>query len=208
MCYTSPLVCHISATIERSMVKLTPSKMGRAHEMRKRGMSYRSIGKELQVSYETVRVRLEAAAVRGDLYPRSPPGKPEMEVRMVRRIHRDLLFHPFRTWRQIAKANGIGPKAVAKVAHSHFLFRFVSKKKPFLTKKARQARMWWLWDAARADWLAMIFTDECMVKIGGRGRRQAHPTISVHPSQVPQVCHPPKRVWGRSQIHHTNSTSG
>lgn len=153
------------------MVFLTPTKMGRAIEMRKQGNSLRKIGEELKVSHEAVRLRLQAAAVRGDLYPRSPPGPPKLHIRITRAIYRDILLHPYHTFRQIAKDHGVGPKRVRNIAASHFLYRFISRKKPFLTAKARQNRRLWIKKAMKADFSAMIWTDESMVRIGDRGRR-------------------------------------
>lgn len=132
---------------------------------------YTSIGKELQVSFEAVRKRLLAAAERGDAYPRSPPGRQPLPPRKVRRIYRDLLFHPWRTFREIAKDHEVGPKMVRNIATQHFLFRFVAKKKPYLTHKARMARRAWVKEAEVADWGSIIWTDECMVRIGDRGRK-------------------------------------
>lgn len=86
-------------------------------------------------------------------------------------IPRDLLFHPYDTFRQVARYHGVGPKAVQKVAASHFLYRFVSKKKPFLTPKARRDRIKWIEKTKVDDWTSMIWTDESMVRIGDKGRR-------------------------------------
>jgi orotate phosphoribosyltransferase-like protein len=47
------------------MVKLTSTEMGRATEMRKRGMTYNQIGQSLQVSTEAVRKRLMVAGQQG-----------------------------------------------------------------------------------------------------------------------------------------------
>lgn len=60
------------------MVKLIPTKAGQALAMRKTGLSYAKIGEELKVSYEAVRLRLKAFEVQGDLYTRSPPGRPPL----------------------------------------------------------------------------------------------------------------------------------
>lgn len=45
------------------MVKLIPIKMGRAEAMKKAGYLLRKIGDELKVSYEAVRLRLNAASI-------------------------------------------------------------------------------------------------------------------------------------------------
>lgn len=58
-----------------------------------------------------------------------------------------------------------------KVAASHFLHRFISKKKPFLTPKARDDRLKWIREADEADWTGIIGTDESMVRIWDRGQR-------------------------------------
>lgn len=153
------------------MVKLTPTKMGRAAEMKRQGYSFRKIGAELKVSFEAVRKRLLSAAERGDLYPRSPPGPRPLHPRKVRHIHRDLIRYPYKTYREISKEHGLGYTSVKNVAASHFLYRFVSKKKPFLSRKTRLARLRWIKEADGTDWTSLIWTDESMVRIGDRGRR-------------------------------------
>ena len=80
--------------------------------------------------------------------------------------------------------NGAGPKLVARVAASHLLFRFVLKKKPFLSAKARRNRLKWITTGNNADWTAIIWRDECMVRIGDRGRRWA-----IMPLLTDQVAH-------------------
>jgi len=154
-----------------TMVKLSPTKMGRAENMRRSGMSLRKIGAELKVSYEAVRLRLLAASQRGDLYPCSPPGRPPSPPRDMRRVHRELVNNPWLAYWQIARSLGVGIRLVRKVAHTSFLYRFLSKKKPLLTPKARRARCRWVTEVKDIDWTSIIWTDECMVRIGDRGRR-------------------------------------
>jgi hypothetical protein len=169
---SSPSCGAISAFyIHSTMVKLTPTKMGRAANMKSNGISYRKIAEELKCSHEAVRKRLFAAAERGDLYHRTSPGRPPSPARLHRRIHRHLILHPDLTFWQVGQAIGVGTWLVRKVAQSSFLYRFVSNRKPLLTAKARRTRLKWVSTMRTVDWSSIIFTDECMVRIGDRGRR-------------------------------------
>ena len=67
--------------------------------------------------------------------------------------------------------HGLGPKAVKKIASSHLVFRFVSRKKPILKREARLARLQWARGAQNVDWSSLIWTDESMIRIGDMGRR-------------------------------------
>lgn len=154
-----------------NMVKLTPTKMGRASEMRKQGKSYRFIAEELKTSYEAVRLRLLAATQRGDLYPRSPPGRRPMLDRSHRHILLSLLHDPYQSFHEIRLPHSVSPTTVRKVASTHCLYRFVSKVKPLLTMRARLDRFKWTSEVADQDWTSVIFTDESMVKVGDKGRR-------------------------------------
>jgi len=123
--------------------------------MRIDGKSYNDIGKELGVTGEAVRKRLLAAADRGDLYPRSPPGRAPLTPRTVRHIHRSVVSSPYSTYKAIAQEHGVGPKMVAKVAAAHFIYRFVSKAKPFLSPKSRGRRLEWVPIALETGWMRL-----------------------------------------------------
>lgn len=152
------------------MVVLTPTKMGRAAEMSKRGLSYDKIAEELRAGAETVRRRLQLAAVRGDLSHRYPPRGPPMDPRTERHIFTDILRHPRVSFGEIGKSHGRSASTVSRVAAAHFIHRFVMKRKPLLTPENRRKRLLWASKTSEQDWTSVIVTDEALVRIGDQGR--------------------------------------
>jgi uncharacterized protein YerC len=145
--------------------------MGRAAEMRKRGKTYMEIANELQCSFEAVRRRLVLANDRGDLYPRSPPGRTPMSERTKRCIYIKLLRHPHRSFADIGREFALSATTIRIVARSHLLYRFIMKRKPLLTLPARCQRLKWASEVIHQDWSSVVFTDEALVTIRDQGRR-------------------------------------
>lgn len=162
---------HNSCNSIATMVFLTPTKMGRAAELRRRNASYQQMATELQCSAEAVRKRLLQAAIHGNLYHRSPPGRPPLPARKARQIYLDMKRHSDRSFHAIGKDNGVSGSTARRIAASHDFYRFVMKRKPLLNQINRLKRLRWASEMENQDWTSVIFTDEALVKIGDQGRR-------------------------------------
>ena len=151
--------------------EFTPSKRGRILALHDENYPYRDIAEKVggcsaSAAWKTVK-REETHHTRKSL-PRS--GRPHaVDARTERRVLRDIKKNRFTPYATVADELGnLTGRQVHRVAASAGYHRRVAQRKPFLNKKAAQARRKWAKENKDRDWQKVIWTDEAKIETGER----------------------------------------
>ena len=151
--------------------EFTPSKRGRILALHDENYPYRVISEKVRgcsasAAWKTVK-RDEIHHTRKSL-PRS--GHPHaIDPRTERKVLRELKKNQFTPYGTVADELGdVTKRQVQKLAVSAGYHRRVAQRKPFLSKKAAQARWKWAKENEDRDWRKVIWTDEAKIETGER----------------------------------------
>jgi len=145
--------------------------------LRKRGESYREIGKTLKLSFSTVRHVIKKYEETNSTKNRRRSGRPKaLTVREQRNIIKEAIKNPFVSAQSlsadIATSSGktVSAQTVRNVLHSAKIYGRAARKKPFINDKNRQKRLGFAKayiNKPMEFWKNVIFSDESKYNIFG-----------------------------------------
>ena len=145
------------------------------------GQSQRDIAKAFGCAQGTVSNTTKRLRERRSLYDAPKCGRPSTYTpRDERSMVRMATMHPKLTWKEIgassASTSGVGTNGFSayiatKVCNKVGIHDRIARRKPFLTRKQRKARLEWAQENENREWKKVLFTDEASIDIGERTTR-------------------------------------
>jgi len=157
---------------------LTDVQVGISLALSKVGWSQSAIADEFGVRQSTISRVLKNHKYETFDGRDGPPGRPrkttEREDRHIIRIAKANHTLPFRDITNLTSLN-VSPKTVARRCGEVRLVSRYATRKPFLTKQHKKDRLEWALrhkDLTVEEWLKVIWSDECLMKVGQDSRRR------------------------------------
>ena len=131
-----------------------------------------SIARELNLVERTVSRIINLGDKRGSYAPLKQPGAPKkLSDRAERSILRERKFDINTTNDELGARFGVSGTTIRQLLKKDSkLQRNVAASKPYINRKFQHARIEYGKENQHRDWDAVIFTDECSVETGNKGK--------------------------------------
>lgn len=151
----------------------SPSKRGHVAGLFEAGLSRHQIAKRLGWPRTTVRRTIDRYLNTGSHYTSGRTGRPSLTAHDHCHIIRDINANHREPWAFFAARHNVSILTIRRIAARHGLHKRVARRKPFITAKAKAARLRWAAANVEQDWERVIWTDEASMEIGGFAARRS-----------------------------------